>query len=102
MTEVYRMQKAGIPFDEMKTFNSSNWTTGEQLLGLCAALHPEDLVDLAKHWYHGKYDGQEVVVFDANILDDVGDGYLTEPISESYRVPLQAFVALHPLAWEVS
>jgi len=92
---VYRMQDEGIEFNDMVNFNSSNWSNGEQLEGLCAALYPEDLTDLADHWYHGEYDGMEVVIFDAIILDDVGDGVLTEPIREQERMPLSEFVELY-------
>ena len=92
MPTVYRMQSAGIEFSQMKKFNSTNWSTDEQLIGLCATTDPDDLVDLAKHWYHGVYDGQEVVVFNATILEDVGDGFLTEPLYEIERMPLNEFV----------
>ena len=92
MTKVYRMQEIGISFEDMLDFNSSNWTTGEELVGLAAAAYTDDLKDLAKHWYHGRYEGQEVVIFDGMITDDIGDGVLVSPIHELSRMPLSEFM----------
>lgn len=89
----YRQQhETGITFEEMKKFNSTNWTTDEQLVGLAAASDPDDLRDLMTEWYGQEYQG-EVVIFEGSQIRDIGDGWLVEPIMEINRVTLVDFMA---------
>jgi len=90
---MYRMQDEGIEFDDMVNFNSTNWGTGEQLSGLCAYLYSDDLKYMARICYHGDYAGQEVVIFEGAIIEDVGDGVTADPSSEIARLPLSEFMS---------
>lgn len=94
MTTFYRNnEQAGISFEDMKNHNSQNWTTGEKHTGLAACDDPDDLRDLMRHWYHGNWGEMEVVVFDGLHLDDLGDGWTTDPHSEINRMSLAEFMA---------
>jgi hypothetical protein len=86
-------EQAGISFEDMQNHNSQNWTTGELHVGLAACDDPDDLRSLMKHWYHGQWGEMEVVVFEGAQLDDLGDGYTTEPCWEISRMPLAEFMA---------
>ncbi len=93
VTKCYRMQEKGIAFEAMLAWNSRDWGTMEMNEGLAACDSPDALRWLAREWYgHNLPTDQEVVEFDAELVRDIGDGWLVSPLRELDRIDLAEFV----------
>jgi len=76
----FRIQEAGITFDEMKKFNSADGGDGNED-GLCVSASPNKF---GGAW--GAYgDDGEVVIMKGVIICEIYDGYRIRPTSEVAR-----------------
>ena len=79
----FRLQKSGIPFDSMKSFNSADGGDGETE-GLCVT---DSISDTRFGGAAGAYKGDEaeVIVMKGNVISRIYDGYRIEPTKEIAR-----------------
>ncbi len=91
----WRVQEEGHSFEETMLHRSSYWGSAvpEELDGLCACDSEAALKNLVEEWFPARnYAGMEVLIFEGLPLEDVGDGWLTEPLAEIEREPLDQFM----------
>ena len=89
----FRLQDAGISFEEMRQFSSADGGDGyEEIGGLCVSDSPDSFGG-AQGAYNDNRPG-EVVILKGRVLVEIYDGYRIQPTAEVARFSLDTWLEM--------
>ena len=96
MKTFFRAQNKGISFEDMKKYNSLHMNEDDYARpgGLAACLSANGRDGGSQFGGAPLDDNTEIVLFKGRVLEEIYDGYLTEPIEEIARFPAQEWLAM--------
>ncbi len=90
MANYFRLQDAGISFEDMQSFNSADGGDGcEEIGGLCVSMSPHKFGGAEGAYGAGR--PGEVVILKGRKLVEIYDGYRIQPTAEVARFPLEVW-----------
>lgn len=92
----FRAQSAGIPFEQMKTYNSQHMIDDDYARpgGLAASSSPDGMDGGSAFGGAPLNDNDEIVIFRGRVIEQIYDGYLTEPLEEIARFTVKQWMEM--------